>query len=277
MAAQAPLREDAAAAAPREGAVAGPTILIASYPKSGSTWVREIVAKALDEDEEAGTVVPPFQNAFPPPSLGCEVGGRRVRFARTHLGPDSRRFGLFEGELAGVVSIRRHPLDVVLSSLNYQVWKNRTAHLLGGAAKPVERMVADGDVAHYLDEFVARDGVPMFMGLCGPFSTYQRRWRARGVPYLELCYEDMVADPAEGVRAVLRFLGHPAPEGRVAHIEGLVNDATARDGEFFWKRRAFNFEAMLPPDLAARFNARVAPVLDELGYAGPGRAAGRGA
>ncbi len=243
-------------------------VLLASYPKTGSTWMRKLIAEMLVVDGDGFEIIPSFFKVFPEISPQFMLRGSVCRLIKTHLHPEHETFGLFQGSLKAILSIRRHPLDILLSSLNYACMKENAASFIGGRVKSVESIIADGEFRHYIDQFLDTDGFPFYSGQCGAFSAYQRRWRAAGeiTPYLEICYEDMVADPAAAARSILTFLGLQLSDIQIRKVLKNVAWRTRQNGKFFWRRRAYNYEELLPGELSSDFNVRYKPVLDELGY-----------
>ena len=251
-------------------------VLFASYPKTGSTWLRKLLTELVCPGGVSDEVVPSFLKAFPGNAPVFPVMGTHAQIVKTHLWPGQRRFSLLEGDLIGVVSIKRHPLDVVLSSINYASVHRAKEVFPNGEVMSVEDLIAAGRIGWFLDRFIEDDGFSWFASQSGTFSIYQQLWRdyAARLPYLELCYEDMFADPAQAVLTLAGFLEVPCDIARARKIVKVGDEGTQPDGGFYWKRRAYNFEGMLPPDVAENFNHRIAPVLESLGYDHPTRPRG---
>ena len=132
--------------------------------------------------------------------------------------------------------------------------------------KKAEQIVADGEIEHYLDRFLAAGGCPERLGRCGSYGDFYAQWRefAPAAPHLHLRYEDMVANPAERVTEIANFL--QIPVGDADRVVARVEQRTQLDGRFFWRKRAYNFREMLSAALIARFEAEFAEPLRELGY-----------
>lgn len=242
-------------------------ILLASYPRTGSTWLKLLMAELV----AAGTPVDSFMPSFGktlPETRTFAISGHRYHFLKTHMHPHHPDFAQVKMPLAAIISIRRHPLDILLSSLNYALIRKEPGCFLGGELKSVAGIVADGEMPHYLDEFIAADGFPWYRGRTGPFSLFQRSWRAEAerARYLELCYEDMVAAPQNAVGWLASFLGIEADAAKIKDTIRIVDGYTRKIGAFYWMRRARNFETFLPRELSQNFERRYKPVLDELGY-----------
>lgn len=243
-------------------------ILLASYPKTGSTWLRRLLIEALVTGGNLGEVIPSFVREFPLESPVFTLRGEPCRVVKTHLHPDHDHYRAAAPDLAGIITIRRHPLDVLLSSLNYAKVRENNDSFIGGVIKSVDDIIADGEMKQYIDQFVAEDGFPWHAAQSDRYSAYQKRWRRRGerIPYYEVCYEDMVADPLTGARALLAFLKLSFGFDDMRRLLRKVDQRTQQDGKFYWSRRAYNFEALLPRELTEYFYDRYAPVLAYYGY-----------
>lgn len=243
-------------------------LLLASYPKTGSTWVRRTLIEIVAPKGDLTETIPSFRNSFPEDSPRFALMGDQCRIIKTHLHPGTPRFSMFRGNVKAVLTIKRHPLDVLLSSLNYALVKNHTPSFIGANIKAVDQIVADCEMQYYMDQFIERDGFPWHEPQSGAFSRYLPQWRniGNGIPYLELCFEEMVADPKTVVIAILNFLGRSMSDKGIATLLWRVDHRTRQDGKFYWSRRAYNYESMLPTEMADAFKKRYRHVLENLGY-----------
>lgn len=242
-------------------------ILLASYPKTGSTWLKWMMREAVAAEMPVEDFMPSFPGKTLPPAK-LLVNGRTYTFLKTHMSPLDPQFDTIRSQLSAIVTVFRHPLDVLLSSLNYAyIWREENC-FLGGQIKKVIKIVDHKEMPHYIDEFIENEGVPWYMSGCGTFSAYQSELRklASELPFLELCYEDMVANPHGALAQVTGFIGVQPNESELSDILGRVELRTKPDGRFYWSRRAYNYETMVPREISDDFNLRYKAVLDELGY-----------
>lgn len=241
---------------------------LASYPKSGNTWVKTILNEILGYDEYGQNKILTFQKTYPSDAPLLTIRGEKVKLLKTHLHPKNPRMALCTDETCGAITIRRHPLDILLSSLNYAGLKGIERHFKNGKIKSVEEIIEDGEFPYYIEQFAANDGFPWFTGPCGPMSDYMRKWREVGkkVPNIELCYESMVANPETGIQELAKFLGIDLSEGKLQNVAAAADKRTAQNGNFFWKRRAYNFTHMLPDDMIKLFKNTCEPQLRGFGY-----------
>jgi hypothetical protein len=247
-------------------------VWLASYPRTGSNWVRTILAHIMTPKRHPRWLIPSFKGYVPfEMPVFLYQRERRLAVAKTHLLPDTQRTNCLPAECAGVITVHRHPLDVMLSMLNFaRVRKHRDA-FLDGEIHSVEDLVASGEIERYIDAFCTNDGIAFFSSMCGGLSEYQRKWDefAKGKPHLRICYEHMVADPGHHVAAIHEFFGIDYTPERIQEVGQAAQEKTATSGAT-WKKQAFHFEQLIPAATARRFCEHYRPMLQYLGYAMPG-------
>ncbi len=166
-------------------------VWIASYPKSGNTWVRFLVHHLLHGPAESSATlnerIPPIlkDRSFPVPDGGFVC-------SKTHFVCVPSHPRLAETDRA--VYIIRNPRDVALSALNYR--------RLGGMPDSIPD-------AKYLRAFIAHRGDPEWarQGF-GSWPQNIQTWTAPlPFPVLTLRYEHLKSDPIDQARAIASFLG----------------------------------------------------------------------
>ncbi|MDQ1428378.1 MAG: hypothetical protein QOK39_1854 [Acidimicrobiaceae bacterium] len=185
-------------------------VLLVSYPKSGSTWLRMLLAEAL---------------------TGTEANFDSIRSSVPPIGDHGGGLALLPG---GGRLIRSHePLEPI-----YPIAGQRVVYLLRDARAVAvsyfhhsRRMSTHGgDLDAFCADFVAGG-----IGNLGPWSRHVGLAldRAREKPEAThlVRYEDLTADTATAVTAIMGFLGVAADDGAVARAVAN-NDATRmRDKE----------------------------------------------
>ena len=283
------------------------TIWIASYPKSGNTWLRAMVTGLTGEEHEldvnaldggliassrdhieswigfasSDLTTDELDRIRPLCDAAFDRGLDEVCFRKIHdaLLSASDRAPIVPGNRTrGAVYIVRDPRDVAVSYAHHtgksQEWAvaelaNPAASLLGQPGAHV------GQVRMRL----------------GTWSEHVREWTRHDLfPVLVVRYEDLSADPRAELARVARFAGIDADDDRVAAAVRAARFDALRDQEtrtgyhaapfpdraFFRRGQVGAWRDELAPELAAQVEHDHAEVMSELGYEldAPTRAAG---
>lgn len=189
-------------------------VWIASYPKSGNTWMRFLLHHYLYGEPrnslELNRRIPDLHR----PAGRIDTSQARV-MVKTH-------FPLHDGlpYLAltdRAVHIHRHPKDVLLSGMNY-------ARLESGRAP---------DGAAYARRFIEAGGDQSWIEMgFGTWESHAESWRtAERFPVHSVSYESLRADTAGVFRGVLVFLGETVDEARLARAIELSDFGRMQDIE----------------------------------------------
>ncbi len=167
------------------------TVWLASYPKSGNTWVRFLLyalmfgppEKSIDVSKRIPDVHRPLP--FDRPASG-------PMYAKTHFELTDRHPAL--ATTARAVHVVRHPKDVLLSALHYK--------RLSG--KDEKKLPAEA----FAREFLARAGDPAWANQgFGTWATHTTSWADNArFPVLSVRYEDLKADTPAALARIARFL-----------------------------------------------------------------------
>jgi hypothetical protein len=220
-------------------------IWLASYPKSGNTWVRAFLhnlmrdpAQAYDINRLSDLTAGDSQIAWYrglDPSLGDAYLDERVRtlrplvhraiaaaspdtvFAKTHnalLEEEGQPLVALE-VTAGAVYIVRNPLDVAISFSHHNAAS--IDDIIAFMATPAARSVSNAVNVYEV---------------YGSWSEHVASWTATHNPRLHIMrYEDMLANPARSFAALVAFLGIAAPRQRIAKAIRLSSFAVLREQE----------------------------------------------
>ena len=270
-------------------------IWLASYPKSGNTWLRAFLANYL-QDRPAPVPI----NELVQFSLGdgflihyerligrpaaelsmAELARLRPKvhehfatakgqtvFVKTHnlVGEAEGTALITPAATAGAIYILRNPLDLAVSyAHHYRVSLDRAVEILC-----TPDAVLPG---------TAR-ALPYYLG---SWSQHVTSWcQAPGLTPLVLRYEDLLATPEEGFGAVVRFLNLPDEPARLAkairfsafdELAGQEQTDTfdeqpqGADVAFFRTGKAGVWRAALNPEQVARVVAAHRTVMERFGY-----------
>jgi len=188
-------------------------IVIATYAKSGTTWVQQIVAQLLFEGAEGLEIaeMSPWLDLRVPPKedkLSAVEAQTHRRFLKTHLPVDALVFS----PKAKYLYIGRDGRDVVWSMYNHHAnanafWYQALNDTPGRVGPPIEPPSAD--VRQYYLDWLARDGHPFW-----PFWENVRTWwEIRGLPnVLMVHFAELKADLPGQIRRIASFLDIPIDE-----------------------------------------------------------------
>lgn len=217
----------------------GNIVWLASYPKSGNTWVRAFLANLVADGREPVTLdeLPRYCEDEARPELFSEVAGRpstelgldeiaalrpqvhaliAARSQGTRLVKTHNYAGRFDGHplqnmavTAGAVYVVRNPLDVVVSMKH---------HFGIGLADAIERLGNDQVATANNDLFVTQ--------FLSSWSLHVQSWAdIASDRIVVLRYEDLLSRPAKQFAKAARLIGLGADRKR---IERAVRHASFR-------------------------------------------------
>ena len=266
-------------------------VWVASYPRSGNTWVRflfgayahgivsdwsicnyaitdihwwifEARRQGYDEAETLRRIAERFEK------LPVSAYRSAYLVSKTHFKWSPRH--PFLDRTSKVIHLVRHPKDVLLSSLNYhKLVKNTTL--------PSEPEAARG--------FIKSGGDPQWLKLkYGTWFEHYESWSLTGLyPRLLVRYEDLKRDTLGEFIRMIEFLGLPVDEERarlaveqtslkeMRRLEAEAREKKhffdAQEGHYFTHKGATGQSlSHLGDDLDALFDERFAPWLEATGY-----------
>jgi hypothetical protein len=255
-------------------------VWVASYPKSGNTWVRFLVCNLLFGRQESAAALNVLAPDLHESGALLEQSGH-AGLVKTHF-PYARALPLAE-RTAAALYVVREPADVLASSFHY-------AQRSGAAADESRR-----GFDRYVDDFVSHRGDPRFLQLgMGSWVDNVRSWLRvpHPFPVLTIKYEDLHADPVAVCRGLAQLL---RPQSSAQEIDAAVANASfARmreveeadirerrfgifykpylqsaidSGRRFMRRGGVgDGDQLLTPEQRARVRAACEPLVTELGY-----------
>ena len=233
-------------------------VLIASYPRSGSTWIRflltEIMMRQPAEWPLVNRVIPDAGGHGEAPAV-LSGGGRLIKTHDRFVGPCRR-----------AVYIVRDVRDVVLSEYRWE--------LRDGVRRTLDEQI----------ELTLRSRTPM--SLFGSWRDHVTYWlgtdAARRGDLLVIKFEEFRQDPVAKLREVLGFLGldTTAPEIDAAIANNSVEKMRDReehavdagissgDPRYPWigQGAVMGWRTKLTPEQAQRLSVGAGDVLSRLGY-----------
>ncbi len=271
---------------------------LASYPKSGNTWMRILLTNYLHNADQPADInsldggpIASARQAFDD-HVGLEASdltqdeieryrpfvyeqmseqAREPLFLKVHDAFTYTRYGyplISKAATAGVIYLLRNPLDVAVSFAHH-------------SASPVERMVTKmGEADFSFVDNPHRLHNQLRQRLL-TWSGHITSWVDEpGLRVLVVRYEDLQADTAAVFQSVLHFCGLEEDPGRIekavrfsAFGEAQKQEAEHGFGEkmpgaasFFRKGQVGSWREALPRELAQKLVADHAPVIRRFGY-----------
>ncbi|XP_066433036.1 sulfotransferase 1A1-like [Eleutherodactylus coqui] len=194
-------------------------LLIDTYPKSGTTWISEIVDLVVHDGEtktsQRGTIferVPFLEFAVPGMPTGAEQLNemKPPRLIKSHLPvhllPES-----FWEKNCKIIYVARNPKDVLVSF--YHFYRMAVVHPEPGTFDEFLHQFIKGTVSY------------------GPWGAHNKDfWKIRHQrDILYLFYEDMLEDPKREIRKVMKYVGKDLPDDVVEKIHQRTTFKAMKD------------------------------------------------
>lgn len=186
-------------------------VWLASYPKSGNTWVRFLLANLM-----LGNVTASRQVATQVPDIHEGINGQHLFGSHTTIVKTHWKYwtGLpLREDTIGVVYLLRNPIDVLESNQNYALM--RSGKLREQATQREVAQLAE----RWVEDYIFHGGYPRFQHAgIGTWEENVRSWLWPGLalPRLLVRYEELVQNPITGLTKIARFLGLEKSDDEIA-------------------------------------------------------------
>jgi aryl sulfotransferase len=190
-------------------------IIVATYPKAGTTWMQQIVAQLIFGGDPGLAInqISPWLDALPPPkadNLGLLAAQSHRRVIKTHLPVDALVFS----PRARYIYVARDGRDVVWSLYNHEA-NHTQLHLdqvnsLPGVSAPRAEL-PPSDIRQFWYQWLNCDGDPTLS-----FWDHVRTWWAtRDLPNVLLVhFASLKRSLPSQIRRIASFLDIPIDEAR---------------------------------------------------------------
>jgi hypothetical protein len=236
-------------------------IFLVSFPKSGNTWTRFLLANLRFPDEPASFAN--INRLIPDPT-----GTNKRDFDRMPRPRIIKSHECFDPRYPRVIYIVRDPRDVVVSQYHYH--------------RKIRKIEDDSPLEKFVARFLAGETCPH-----GSWGQNISTWlsTSEGNPrFLLLRYEDLVVDTARELAKIVAFLHLSAGPEQIAqaverssadHMRKLEETQTDKNGLMKGSRKDLSFvraagsggwRTELPAPMVEKIEAAWGPLMRHLGY-----------
>ena len=256
-----------------------PLVWLASYPKSGNTWLRFSVAALIaGEMPSSAFVKERMPDIHEPGFKPFPMADQGYVFAKTHYMFSDTMPGA--GQTVGFIYMVRNPIDVLASNYNY-IRRNAPNRIL--------------ELDSYIDAYLENYGEPNWIRLkMGSWIENISTWieESSKRPGLVMKYEDMLKDPIAVLKLIANFLDIERSDEQVQQAADLCSFESMRslesreveaerEGMFYDPRKsgvlqskkAFvnaggssGSKALLSDEQRAKIAERFRPIAEQIGY-----------
>jgi hypothetical protein len=228
-------------------------IAVCSTPRSGNTWLRRL----LEAVYSASHVV-----VDTPAEIDWQQIGRAERcILQIHWTPEPCLLKRLDEHAFRVVTLLRHPLDLLLSILHFaSVWPD-TALWFGGRGGDESAIVGVTPRSPQFLRYAAGERARCLLSI-------SREWAATpGCSAVR--YESLVQNPTQQLSRLIAQLEPAAPDAVGAAVEANTLDKLRAlvQNQHVWKGSPGNWRLLLPPHEAAQIAAAHQDLFEEWHYA----------
>jgi hypothetical protein len=236
-------------------------VFLVSFPKSGNTWTRFLLANLIHPNEPA--TFANIHRLIPDPS-----GTSKRDFDEMPSPRIIKSHECFDPRYPRIIYIVRDPRDVAVSQYHYH--------------RKLKKIADDSPIETFVARFLAGETCPH-----GSWGQNVLTWLAtsEGSPkFLLLRYEDMVEDTPRELGKIATFLNRPVNPAQIARaveqssaaqmrkLEATQTDqcdltkGSRKDMSFVRAAGAGGWREDLPTPMVAKLETAWAPIMRHLGY-----------
>ena len=182
--------------------ITGQIFWLASYPKSGNTWVRFLLINLLFGNQESSQnfelLLPDIHNKLDIISIMQKTANT----IKSHLVLDS--FHPLLEKTIGYIYIIRNPINVMLSNYNYYLL-NLGKQIINLSSEEKNTLKTT-----YINEYLKNKGFQRWIELgMGNWESNVKSWieNTYNFPNLVIKYEDLLENPHHEVKKICDFIG----------------------------------------------------------------------
>jgi hypothetical protein len=227
-------------------------LAVISSPRAGNTWMRTLLGTILEAEQIA---------AHRPSTLNWnELPERCV--LQIHWRPDHTLVDLLEQHKVHVIAMSRHPLDLLMSVLNYSYYIHEERRCPGGGACSECSLVGQSPLSAEHMNYACGPGGELL------FSYSSLWWERRNVSRVR--YEDLVEAPELVLARLLDELGVKPrrPLNDAIRETSIDRQRSNRDAWHchYWQGQPGIWKSLLPSSAAKRIAAANRAPFAVMGY-----------
>lgn len=225
-------------------------IAVIGTPRSGNTWVRNVLSEAADL-EQIAVHTPQELPQVLPERLAVQLHWYRDEDLLRYLQENGFR----------TLTIARHPLDVLLSVLQFIRFEPQTARWLDGAVEIPETLAGCAPTSPEFLEYATSAGAAKLLSVSSQWWSDPEGIHTR--------YEDLVANPEREftrIAARLELPGEKLPAAIAANPLSRLQKLANRHG---WQGRPGLWKKLIVPLDAWRIRHHNQQIFRDLGYRVP--------
>jgi hypothetical protein len=225
-------------------------VAVVSTPRSGNTWVRKLIAGAYRLPELCCNAPAEVDWDNLPPELVVQL----------HWPREPEFLGQLDRHGFRVVTVARHPFDVLISILHWAVYAGESGQWLLGDGGDEQGVWGAWPRSRPFRDYAAGPRAAALLAVSADWWGQPGSVSAR--------YEDFVADPAGELGRLAGTLGPPRCDSLAAVVDKLKLDDLKRTSanNHFWMGKPGLWRELLPAAEASEIARAIAPVLAALGY-----------
>jgi hypothetical protein len=224
-------------------------IAVLSTPRSGNTWVRIMLAAGYQLPSLAYHEMSDSEWAALPESFTLQM----------HCLPEPDLLKRFHDHNIQLLTVARHPLDVLISILHVAVYDVESERWLQGIHGDERALFGGRPRSREFAEYAASDRAKALLNVTPAWWQRSDTYRVR--------YEDLVADPLAGLKKFEQQFG-PFKSSYEQILQTASMDTARKNStnNHFWKGQPGLWRELLPPAEATEIAWHCKPILDALGY-----------
>jgi hypothetical protein len=225
-------------------------VAVVASPRAGNTWLRGLLAGLAGAQQRAWHTPGEVPWGTLPEQFVLQI----------HWQPETQFVDLLRANAFSVVTVARHPLDLLMSILHFCRHEPQTSRWLDGAGGTEDRLVGAAPDDDVVREYAAS---PRFRAL---LSVTDAWW---DLATTRVRYEDLVTNTHPELKRLAADLGLPATDTAVERVVSSLSLDAIRptsSNHHYWQGAPGGWRRLLPAEIATDLARPVHDVLARYGY-----------